>query len=248
MLDQWVCCRKDSKVPMQTTKYAPASSSDYRTWGTFQQAVQDVQDGSYDYIGFVFADNGIVGIDIDCGFDEDGMLTDIATDIMFKCNSYTEISRSGRGLHILVHGRLPFKGRNNQAGVEIYQTGRFFIMTGDVVGTDEIINNQNAIDYVVSTYFQTERTSSGGNGDRIYHPVWKRKQNGKIQLQMEYPKITCGSRNLCLTSLGGMLRSAGYSKQQMYRQLMRCNNAACNPTLSVGQVQSIVDSIMRYKH
>lgn len=63
----------------------------------------------------------------------------LASDIISHCGSYTEKSRSGRGVHILLKGSLPFKGRNNRAGVEIYRSGRYFIMTGKVIIYSEII-------------------------------------------------------------------------------------------------------------
>ena len=152
-LDQWVCVHADSKVPMKSFEREAASSTDPDTWSPFATAVQAVADGHYDNIGFVFNDNGFVGIDVDIGYDEDGFLTPVAADILGKCQSYTERSRSGRGFHILLRGTLPFKGRNNLNGVEIYQSSRYFIMTGDVFLYPELCDNQEAIDYVVKTYF-----------------------------------------------------------------------------------------------
>lgn len=68
-----------------------------------------MEDGTYNHLGFVFADNGLVGIDIDAGF-EDGLMTPLCADIMKACHSYTEKSRSGRGVHILLRGDLPSRG------------------------------------------------------------------------------------------------------------------------------------------
>lgn len=116
-LNQWVCVNAGSKVPMQAGYYIPASPSDYRTWSAFDMAAKQVESNAYDGIGFVFADNGIVGIDIDDGFDEDGIMTEKAVDIISRCNGYTELSRSHRGFHILLKGQLPFKGKNNHDGV-----------------------------------------------------------------------------------------------------------------------------------
>ena len=70
-LTQWVCSSSDSKVPMMATSPYAASSTDPNTWSTFQEAIMSVECENYDNIGFVFNDNGIVGIDIDCGFDDD---------------------------------------------------------------------------------------------------------------------------------------------------------------------------------
>ena len=151
-LSQWVCSWDSSKIPMKAYERQAASSTRPETWSSFEQAEWAVNNGHYDYAGFVFADNGLVGIDIDVGF-TDGLMTPLCADIMNACQSYTEKSKSGRGVHILLHGDLPFTGRNNLKGVEIYKSRRFFIMTGNVLLFPEIIENQEAIDYVVSKYF-----------------------------------------------------------------------------------------------
>lgn len=246
-LTQWVCSNSNSKVPMIAHAYTPASSTDPNTWTTFKGAVASVEHGNYDYIGFVFNNNGIVGIDIDVGYDNDGFLTEIASDIIGQCKSYTEKSRSGRGVHILLNGTLPFRGKNNRKGVEIYQQSRYFIMTGDVLIYNKIIENQAAIDYILDKYFPIVRENNTSSScDRIYTPIWER-QNGRIQLRPVYPKITTGSRNICLTSLAGMLHNQGYSPQQILNEISYCNKVACEPMLHANELNTIVNSVTKYK-
>lgn len=248
-LKQWVCVSGDSKVPMQPLYRACASSTDCTTWGTFLDAKWSVDRCHYDNVGFVFNNNGIVGIDVDAGFDEDGFPSELATDIISVCKSYTEKSRSGRGFHILLKGTLPFKGKNNLAGVEIYQTARYFIMTGDTLIYDTIIENQEAIDYIVEKYFpdvERKNTEQGSSENRIYVPQWT--TNGdKINLRPVYPRIPDGCRNICLTSLAGMLHNQGYTSDQIYDELLYCNKVACDPTLPDYELKSIVRSVSRYK-
>lgn len=246
-LKQWVCSSNNSKVPMMATSPFPASSTSPSSWSTFQEATMSVECGNYDNIGFVFNDNGIVGIDIDDGRDEDGFLSPIAVDIISMCKSYTEKSRSGRGFHILVKGTLPFKGKNNLKGVEIYKQSRYFIMTGDVTLHRELIENQEAIDYIVEKYFpEVSRSSDNVIGDRIYTPVWE-KNSSKIKLRPTYPRIPEGCRNICLTSLAGNLHNQGYTTRQIYDELVHCNKVACTPLVSDSEIQTIVRSVTRYK-
>lgn len=249
-IPNWVCVKNGSKVPMKAFEYEPASSSDPTTWSGYTAAQEAVDAGVYDQVGFVFSNNGIVGIDIDAGFDEEGFMTPLAIDIVGACRSYTEVSRSGRGFHILVKGILPFDGKNNQNGVEIYQNKRYFIMTGhDCIFEPEIIENQKAIEYIVATYFpQTERESSReGTGSRIYNPQWELPQEGRVRLRPVYPRITPGSRNICMTSLAGMLHSIGYTKRQIFDELLYANTTACDPSLSRLELKQIVNSVTRYK-
>ncbi len=250
MLPQWVCAWNNSKLPMRANMRKAASSIDADTWCDYDTAVHSVEDGTYDHIGFVFNDNGIVGIDIDAGFDSTGFLSDISIDIMRACKSFTEKSRSGRGIHIYLKGKLPFKGKNNRQGVEIYQEGRYFIVTGRKLVYGEIIENQEAIDYILEKYFPEEVKVSEDPTQKspaFYTPVWSKPENGKIVLKPTYPPIPNGLRNQSLTSLAGQLHSRGYSKQQIYRELLRCNEEACNPKLSTREIETIVNSVTRYQ-
>lgn len=239
-LNQWVCVKGDSKIPYNADTLEPASVANSLTWTSFYDAASRT-----DEIGFVFNDNGIIGIDIDDGWNADGFLSNTALDIISKCQSYTEKSRSGRGFHILLKGDLPFKGRNNHAGVEIYKTARYFIMTGNTILYERIEENQEAIDYIVSQYFQTatqQKTSS-----RIYNPVWDRITGTRIPLRPAYPEISPGSRNICLTSLAGMLHTIGYAPKEILSEIQYANKQACKPPLPVGEVRAIVNSVIRYK-
>ena len=249
ILPQWVCANSNSKVPMVATSPYNASSTDSNTWSTFREAVMSVECGNYDYIGFVFNNNGIVGIDLDTAYDEEGFISPLAADIIGRCKSYTEKSRSGRGVHILVKGDLPFKGKNNLSGVEIYKQSRYFIMTGDSILYDEIIENQDAIDYVIGKYFPDLRKNEHEyiSDNRIYTPKWEKPSNNKIKLRPIYPCIPDGCRNLCLTSLAGALHNQGYSRQQIYDEVCYCNKVACEPSLSDREVNNIVNSVIRYK-
>lgn len=248
-LNQWVSAMEGSKIPMKSWENEVASSTNYDTWADFETALYSYNKGWYDYCGFVFADNGLVGIDIDCGYDEDGLMSELAADIIGKCHSYTEKSRSGRGFHILLRGNLPFKGKNNLSGVEIYKTARYFIMTGDVLLYRDIIENQFAIDYVVEKYFPGRREEKITVGrERIYSPFWEEPiTDGRIKLRPVYPRIPNGSRNICLTSLAGMMHTQGYSKSQIYEELVYANTVACDPPLDKNELRSICNSITRYK-
>ena len=244
----WVNVRDSSKLPMQPTKNKAASSVDPTTWGTFQEASENVSNGSYQGVGYVFHDNGIVGIDIDAGFDEDGFVSKLAADIIGRCKSYTEKSRSGRGFHILMRGTIPFKGRNNhEHHVEIYKTARYFIMTGNVLFFPSIVENQSAIDYIVETYFADVVSNDTGIGTRIYTPVYGKSEDGKLKLKPSYPPIQQGGRNNCLTSLAGQLHSQGYTTAAMYKELLRANQEACKPPLPDWEIESIVRSVTRYR-
>ena len=249
-LNQWVCANEDSKVPMRATSRYPASSTNPATWSSFDEAMEAVRWGYYDYLGFVFNDNGIVGIDIDDGFDDYG-LSPIARDIVTRCyGTYIEYSKSGNGLHIFVKGDIPFTGKNNLTGVEIYKTSRFFIMTGNTYyDCASILNKQDALNTIVDKYFpETREQKKQTVTPRIYNPQWEcPRGNRRVRIKPNYPVIPDGCRNICLTSLAGMMHSVGYTKGQIYRELQYANETACKPPLEDGELRAICNSITRYR-
>ena len=145
---------KPTKVPY-TTEGAIASSTDHGTWSSFDTCIAAYRDSGYDGIGFVLSTSaGIVGIDLDgCRDPETGAITEEAKHIVFRLRSYTEVSPSGRGLHILIYGTLP-RGRRRKGPVEMYDSGRFLTVTGCVYGgLGEIVHDQESIDAVREDVF-----------------------------------------------------------------------------------------------
>jgi putative DNA primase/helicase len=64
-----------------------------------------------------------------------GVIEPAAQFLIDDLSSYTEVSPSGTGVHILCRGVLP-PGRRRVGRIEMYQTGRYFTITGQhVVGT-----------------------------------------------------------------------------------------------------------------
>ena len=106
-----------------------ASSTDPETWTTFEVA-DDVAHGAGLLRGFVLGD-GFAGVDLDhvVALDEAGTIESWAMDIVNRLDSYTEQSQSGAGLHIICKGTLP-PGRRRMGQIELYDTARFFVMTG----------------------------------------------------------------------------------------------------------------------
>src|SRR3990167_2521585 len=112
---------KTTKVPYQPNG-AKAATNRPREWSTFESCLAVVD--TFDGLGFVFTE-GVVGIDLDKCFNFDDSLKDFAQDALLSFDSYTEVSPSGNGLHVLVKSDVPLDGRK-KGGVECYSSGRFF--------------------------------------------------------------------------------------------------------------------------
>ncbi len=134
---------KRTKVPYKPQRTAErAAVDDPTTWGSFSDARAAVEDGKADGAGVVLG-SGLVGIDLDqCRDLETGAIESWALAIVDFINSYTEISPSRRGLHILVHGSLP-PGPRRRGKIEMYAEGRYFTVTGNHVdGTPLMIEER----------------------------------------------------------------------------------------------------------
>ncbi|MFC4360303.1 hypothetical protein ACFO0N_20345 [Halobium salinum] len=168
--DQWVCWNeqtrdgKPTKIPITPRTGGFASSTDRDTWTDFETAVEYAQNDEADGLGFVFTDNDpFVGVDLDdCRDPETGHVDDDARDIVNRLDSYTEVSPSGTGFHVLVEGELP-EGRNRTGSVEMYDSARFFTMTGDRVDvTPQTVEaRQEALAEVHREYVRKPSMASG---------------------------------------------------------------------------------------
>ncbi|HXI17797.1 MAG TPA: AAA family ATPase [Chloroflexota bacterium] len=136
-LPQWVAWRieerggKATKVPISPLTGQRASSTDPRTWGTWEQAHTCAQSRGIAGIGFVLsADDPYVGVDLDHAIDvETGEIAPWALEIVQALDTYTEVSPSGTGLHAWCKGQLPAGGRK-RGPIEMYSTGRYLTVTG----------------------------------------------------------------------------------------------------------------------
>lgn len=136
-----------SKVPFQVNG-EKASTTNPKTWTTFSQAVEALESGRYEGIGFVFAeDDPYCGIDLDKCIDGQGRLSIEAEAVisMFSDGAYIEYSPSGRGIHLITKGTKPGpRCRNREMEFEIYTEGRYFTITGNLHKNSSPIKEQQA--------------------------------------------------------------------------------------------------------
>ena len=139
-LQQWVCWRrtqrqgKTTKIPLHPCTGANARTDDPTTWGAFEEALAGIQRFRCTGIGFVFtAADAYFGVDLDTCIDlATGEIAAWAQDIIDRLASFTELSQSQTGVHIIGKGTLPL-GRRRHGQIEMYDRGRFFVMTGHPV-------------------------------------------------------------------------------------------------------------------
>jgi putative DNA primase/helicase len=132
---QWVVWQavgeKPDKVPYSATTARKASSTDLMTWSTFEEAVEAYEGGEHAGLGFVFCSGDpYTGIDLDDCVNQNGEIAGWALEIVRYFDSYTELSATGKGLHIIIRGDMPNRRKDD---IEVYSSKRFFTVTGHVV-------------------------------------------------------------------------------------------------------------------
>ena len=157
-LKQWCCYKlvkqknteKLSKLPINPETKKGAKSNDPSTWVDYDTALLYADE--YDGVGFFFTPP-YVGIDIDSvNLDKIDTKT---LEIINTLNSYTEVSVSGKGLHIIVRGSIP-GGVNRKGTLEMYQEARFFAMTGNILKgcPDEVYDRQQELEKIYKKYME----------------------------------------------------------------------------------------------
>ena len=143
-LKQWCVFKKEwredsqkfTKVPYNPETGKKARSNDPTTWSDFDTAVD--KSVEYDGIGFFFHKD-YYGVDLDnceseiMRYKSGDFEENIVAEFIETLTSYAEISPSGQGIHIICKGSLPVGGRR-KGDIEMYDHGRFFTMTGDIIG------------------------------------------------------------------------------------------------------------------
>lgn len=157
---------KDRKVPFNPVTGKAAKSNDSSSWGTYDQAVEACDHYGYSGIGFMFWPGAdVVGVDIDHCYDpETKQFSEVAQAVMAKQPTYIEFSPSGTGVHLLFKGAKP-KGacKNQELGIEMYDSGRYFTVTGKQVpgSLDEIAQDDGTLAWIHETYIRKKRTDGG---------------------------------------------------------------------------------------
>lgn len=133
---QWVNGEPGTKIPINAKTGGRADTTDSSTWATITVARKRADRAGLK-IGYVFsADDGLHGLDLDhCRDPETGRIEPWARAIVDSYPTYWEVSTSGTGLHGFGRGTLPAGGHKkpmpNGGKIEMYDRGRYFIVTGD---------------------------------------------------------------------------------------------------------------------
>jgi len=152
---------KQTKVPINPKTGGSASVDDSSTWGDCRTAVRSYKEiDDCEGIGFVLTeDDPFTFIDLDDIVDpETGDFAQWAVDLIIRFDSYTELSPSETGVHILVKGKLPPEGRR-KGQIEMYDDNRYMTFSGLVVLDKSIKKKPKTLKKFHQEIFGKKKTS-----------------------------------------------------------------------------------------
>lgn len=178
--DQWTLWKRvkregrETKVPVGVNQRALSITNPkcFRNFYDVYKIYNDNQD-LFDGIGFIVTDDDpFVVIDLDGCNRWNGW-----QEIIKRLNSYTELSPSKTGFHIIVEGSTPgekssFKiGSHDEGGIEIYDDKRYITMSINPIDQyQEIRKNQEGLDWLVETC----------NDHKVFEMISKRDYSEKV--------------------------------------------------------------------
>lgn len=217
-LNRWVLWKlkpnekgKMTKIPVNAKNGYGAKSNDPDTWASFEDALKNVEHYNCKGLGFMLG-NGYFGVDIDHQLENKELIDEFVKSL----NSYTEISQSGEGIHIICKGVLPV-GSRRKNNIEMYDSARFFALTGNAITdvasiedrTEEIKplyhkylgNNNNQeyvftnVDYRNNSYnvltdeevlIKAQESSNGNLFSCLYYGQWEGLYDSQSQADLAF--------------------------------------------------------------
>lgn len=178
--NNWICykieestkadgTKRTTKIPYNPNTGMLASTTDQKTWADFNTAV--ACEPRYDGVGFMFKNTPFIGVDLDnisneIAEFEAGNENNIVGQFYNQLKTYAEVSPSGNGLHFIIKGKLP-EGKRKVGDVEMYDTDRYFTVTGDQLGEYDDINpdGTNLIKPLHLKYLGADESNKGNFKD-----------------------------------------------------------------------------------
>ena len=234
---------KQTKIPYTPVTGEKARTNDQSTFGSFASAVRAVELCPQEYSGIgvgIFGD--LVGVDIDHCIDDCGVLTSAAKDIIERLDSYTEISPSGHGIHILCYApglnydTATYYTKNSSAGIEVYaasMTSRYLTLTGDVLHGCEVQERREELRSLLEIYMRRNETVMPGPRE------YANEENYEIEDSDVMSRMLSSSKGESIARLWGG-DSEGYASQSE-ADLALCNHLA----FWTGKNQEQMDRLFR---
>jgi replicative DNA helicase len=235
---------KEVKLPIRPDR-TPASSADPSTWCRFDQLATEGVSG----IGFVFSlDDPYIGIDLDgCRDPKTGQLESWAADTIAKMATYAEVSPSKSGVKLIGTTDETWTHQNKasvdspghggkSAGVEVYDRGRYFALTGKVLpGYESIADVTESLAWLAER-FSMRRTQPTICGRDVASHTPLVERAAKYLAKMDASVSGSGGHNTAWRAACAMVQGFGLSPGDAFQLLASDWNQRCKPPWSVKEL------------
>lgn len=231
---------KEVKLPVQPTG-AAASSTDPATWCRFDQLATTGFSG----VGFVFSmDDPYIGIDLDgCRDPQSGTIDDWAAEAIAKLATYAEVSPSRSGVKLIGTTDLSWTNPNKvavdapghggkSAGVEVYDRGRYFALTGKVLPGHEAIADVTGSLVWLAERFAMRRTQPTICGRDVANETPLMERAARYLAKMDGSVSGSGGHNTAWRAACAMIHGFNLAPSQALALLSAEWNGRCNPPWS----------------
>lgn len=175
---------RETKLPYNPRTLRLAKSNDPSTWCSFEEAARAVEGGAYKGVGFMLSGSPYVCVDLDDCLDG-GEREAWARGIVAALGSYTEVSQSGKGLHIF--GRANVERDRRSDRIEVYGNNRFIAMTGNIYeGHSKLKPMQGALDALMASEFPAKEKPAGNYSKTSKTPATSPQVGTKVGV---FPQI-----------------------------------------------------------
>jgi hypothetical protein len=218
---------RETKVPYHARTAKRARSNDPATWSTFEEAQAALKRGDYTGLGFCLTPP-YVGVDLD-GCRQNGSNEPWAAEIIRELDSYSELSPSGHGVHVIVRGQLPDGPRQKDLdgdhhGVGLYDAarGRYLTMTGAAINGNFVQERTAELRRIHARLFPPKKKPAprpqsvgGDDDDQLIERARNANDGGKFarlwdgQWEGDYPSQSEADSALCMKLAFWTNRDAG---------------------------------------
>jgi replicative DNA helicase len=235
---------KEVKLPIKPDR-TPASSTDPSTWSRFDALATEGVSG----IGFVFSlDDPYIGIDLDgCRDPKTGQIEPWAAEAIDQLGTYAEVSPSKTGVKLIgttdeswthqnkVAVDAPSHG-GKLAGVEVYDRGRYFAITGNVLpGSESIVDVTKSLLWLADR-FSMRRPQPTVCGRDVASQTPLVERAAKYLAKMDASVSGSGGHNTAWRAACAMVQGFGLSPGDAFQLLASDWNQRCKPPWSVKEL------------
>ncbi|MCU1325141.1 MAG: virulence-associated family protein [Bryobacterales bacterium] len=244
----WIGWRREqrggrvTKVPYNLTTGRRASSTEPSDWLGYDEARR--LSAGYDGLGFVFTKAlGMTGIDLDDCL-TGTVLKPWAVKILEDFNTtYAEKSPSGNGIKIWAYGNIADTGKKTfvdsdgqpcaeseaDGAIEVYDTGRYFAVTGEAWAGLQVADRQTQITKLYNRVRARTRPIAAGRAVQPATPTQATPQ-----------AISEGSRHPFLLTHAAKWRDSGMDESAILIGLRELNRSRCTPPKPEQELRGIV--------